>query len=138
MNDKVETPLILSAIKGLCPVCSAQTLFVGPVKFNARCSNCGLDYDQFNVGDGPAAFLTMVVGGLVLGFALFVEAKFHPPIWVHLLLWPVMTVASVMGFLRMAKGMLLILEYRNKAQEGKLAQPAAVDAEADAPTGKDA
>lgn len=83
---------------------------------------CGLDYTQFNVGDGPAAFLTMIVGGLVLTLALVLEFAAHPPLIVHILLWPVLTVALVVGSLRVAKAMLLILEYRNKAREGVLRQ----------------
>ena len=83
---------------------------------------CGLDYAQFNVGDGPAAFLTMIVGGLVLTLALVLEFTSHPPIIVHILLWPMLTIALVVGALRVAKAMLLILEYRNKAREGVLKQ----------------
>lgn len=90
---------------------------------------CGLDYRQFNVGDGPAAFLTMIVGGLILGLALALEFSVHPPLVVHLLLWPVLTVACVVGSLRVAKGMLLTLEYKNKAAEGVLAAPAGADDE---------
>ena len=29
-----------------------------------RCRACGLDFARFNVGDGPAAFLTLIVGAL--------------------------------------------------------------------------
>lgn len=118
-----STPLILSAAKGLCPRCGAPALFSSPVGFAPRCRACGLDYQQFNVGDGPAAFLTMIVGGLVLALALVVEFSLHPPLWVHILLWPVLTVACVVGSLRVAKAMLLTLEYRNKAREGVLAKP---------------
>lgn len=84
---------------------------------------CGLDYSAFNVGDGPAAFLTMIVGGIILALALVVHFKAHPPIWLHLLLWPLLTIGCVVGSLRVAKGMLLTLEYRNKAREGTLAPP---------------
>lgn len=73
--------------------------------------------------------MTMIVGGIILSLALYVEFAFHPPIWLHLLLWPVLTVASVVGFLRVAKGMLLILEYRNKAREGTLVPPSSDKAE---------
>lgn len=117
---KPQLPLIVSSAKGLCPQCGAQTLFVSPVRFAARCRMCGLDYERFNVGDGPAAFLTMIVGGLMLGLALALEFSVHPPLIVHILLWPVLTVASVVGSLRVAKAMLLTLEYRNKAREGTL------------------
>ena len=55
-------PLLGEAARGQCPSCGAPTLFDGPVRFAARCRACGLDYSQFNVGDGPAAFLTLIVG----------------------------------------------------------------------------
>lgn len=116
-------PLVMASAKGLCPRCGAQTLFVSPVRFADSCRTCGLDYRQFNVGDGPAAFLTMIVGGLILGLALALEFSVRPPLIVHLLLWPALTVACVVGSLRVAKAMLLTLEYKNKAAEGVLVKP---------------
>lgn len=89
---------------------------------------CGLDYRQFNVGDGPAAFLTFIIGAVILALALLVEFKLHPPLILHLVLWPTLTVACVVGSLRVAKGVLLTLEYKNKAAEGVLKKP---DAEKD-------
>lgn len=116
--DQNIAALLLDSAQGRCPQCGAPALFASPVRFAASCRSCGLDYGQFNVGDGPAAFLTLIVGGIMLGLALWVEFALHPPIWLHLLLWPVLTIASVVGTLRVAKGALLILEYRNKAREG--------------------
>ncbi|WP_030540361.1 DUF983 domain-containing protein [Sphingobium sp. DC-2] len=113
-------PLIIAASRGCCPRCDEATLFAGPVRFSSHCRACGLDYGQFNVGDGPAAFLTLIVGAVMVAMALTVELKFHPPLWVHLLLWTPLTVAAVVGSLRIAKGALLILEYRNKAREGRI------------------
>lgn len=130
MTDRAPpTPLLISAGKGLCPQCGARTLFASVVGFADQCRMCELDYRAFNVGDGPAAFLTMIVGGLILGLALALEFTAHPPLFVHLLLWPILTVACVVGSLRVAKAVLLILEYRNKAREGVLVQPASDDGE---------
>ena len=127
MTGSAPPPLVQSAAKGLCPQCGAQTLFVSPVRFADKCRLCGLDYDQFNVGDGPAAFLTMIVGGLILGLALWLEFAVRPPLVVHLLLWPPIIIGCVVGALRVAKGMLITLEYRNKAREGVLARPKDAD-----------
>lgn len=115
-----QAPLLLAAAKGLCPRCGAQTLFATMVRFAPRCRACGLDYEQFNVGDGPAAFLTMIVGALILGLALAVEFSIRPPLLLHVVIWPLLTMACVAGSLRLAKGVLLIVEYRNKAREGVL------------------
>ena len=110
----------LAALRGLCPRCGAPTLFEGLASFATRCRACGLDYSSFNVGDGPAAFLIFIVGGLVVLLAILVELKFNPPFWVHILLWLPLTVVLVVGLLRFAKGLLLIVEYRNRAREGRI------------------
>jgi len=106
--------------RGLCPRCGAKTLFRGPVAFAERCSGCALDLTAFNVGDGPAAFLTLILGGIVTVLAIWLDLKVGPPWWVHALLWIPLTIGGVVGSLRIAKGMLLALEYRNAAREGKI------------------
>lgn len=109
-----------SGLGGRCPRCGARTLFAGLLRFAPTCRACGLDIQGFNVGDGPAAFLILIVGGLVTGLALWLELAVEPPFWVHLLLWPLVTLALVVGTLRVGKGWLLALEYRNAAREGRI------------------
>lgn len=118
-----DTPLILAAARGLCPECGAPTLFATVTRFSDRCRACALDFTQFNVGDGPAAFLILIIGALVTAFAVVTEVKVHPPFWVHILIWLPLTVILAVGALRVAKAALLILEYRNKAREGALVKP---------------
>ena len=69
---------------------------------------------------GPAAFLTLILGGIVTVLAIWLDLKVGPPWWVHALLWIPLTIGGVVGSLRLAKGMLLALEYRNAAREGKI------------------
>ncbi len=113
------TPLA-AGLGGLCPRCSARGLFQGILKFAPRCRSCGLNFASFNVGDGPAAFLILLVGAVVVALALWLELAISPPFWVHLLIWPVVTLALVVGLLRIAKGALITLEYRNAAREGRI------------------
>ncbi|NIJ33078.1 DUF983 domain-containing protein [Sphingomonas oligoaromativorans] len=116
-------PAIVEAgLKGLCPRCGAPTLFAGMIRFASRCRACGLDYDAFNVGDGPAALLTLVIGALVSIGAITLELTAHPPVWVHVLLWPPITIGLVIGALRVAKGMLIASEYRHRAREGRIVE----------------
>ena len=105
------------ALKGLCPRCAAPTLFVGWAKFADSCRACGLDFTRFNVGDGPAAFLTLILGTIVVGLAIWLELAAHPRWWVDVLLWVPLTAAAVLGALRLSKGALIALEYRNRAAE---------------------
>ena len=115
-----EPSIVQVGLRSLCPRCGAKTLFVGMIKFAPRCGNCGLDFDAFNVGDGPAAFLTLIIGTLICIAAITLELAAHPPIWLHMLLWPPITIGLVIGSLRVAKGMLLASEYRNHAREGRI------------------
>jgi len=109
-----------AALFGLCPRCGAKTLFEGLIRFAPRCRACGLNLDQFNVGDGPAAFLTLIVGALIAALAIWVQLAFEPPFWVHVLLWVPLTTALVLGGLRVTKAWLLGAEFRRRAGEGRL------------------
>ena len=106
-----------AALFGLCPRCGKRTLFAGPIKFADRCQACALDFSKFNVGDGPAAFLTMIVGAVIVVLALTLQLSVEPPWWVHVLLWVPLTTLGVVGGLRLAKGALMWSEFRQKAGE---------------------
>lgn len=110
----------LVALRGLCPRCGERTLFAGLATFAPKCRACGLDFSGFNVGDGPAAFLIFIIGGLVVGLAIMVELKASPPWWVHAILWVPLTLVLTVGLLRLSKALLLALEYRHRAREARL------------------
>lgn len=114
-------PPIDSGLRGSCPRCGARTLFRNAVAFADECPDCGLDFSAFNVGDGPVVFLTLGIGALVTALALWVEFTFEPGLLIHVLLWVPLTAALTVGFLRIGKGWLLALEYRNRAGEGRIA-----------------
>ena len=122
MADTPEPPPILAGLTGRCPRCNAHTLFASWIRFADRCTNCGLDFTTFNVGDGAAAFLTLIIGALVAAMAITLELLFSPPFWVHALLWPPITLGLIFGSLRGSKGILLALEYRNAAREGRISK----------------
>jgi uncharacterized protein (DUF983 family) len=119
-NVKGQPSLVQAALFGLCPECGAKTLFAAPARFADRCSGCGLDYASFNVGDGPAAILTLFLGALVIALAIMLDIAVRPPFWVHVIIWVPFTAFMVLASLRLAKGALLVSEHRNKASEGKL------------------
>ena len=114
-------PPLRAAIAGNCPRCGAHALFGGWVRFAHRCPACGLDFDAFNVGDGPAAFLILVVGAIVTVSAITLELAAEPPVWVHVIWIPVAAALTVFG-LRFGKAWLLGQEYRHQASEGKIAK----------------
>ncbi len=111
---------VRAAIAGRCPRCGKGKAFAGPIKLVARCSACDLDIDGFNVGDGPAAFLIFGLGFIIVGLAMWLEFGFGPPWWLHALLWPPLTILLTIFGLRIGKSILLALEYKHEAAEGRL------------------
>jgi len=120
--DAQPAPLVETALKGLCPRCGAPGLFEGMTRFRPLCPACGLDRAAFNVGDGPAAFLTLVIGAIIVALALTVELTLHPPLWLHVILWAPATAVDVIAGLRVSKAAMLALEFRNAAGEGRSAR----------------
>ena len=122
MSDWQGPDTAQAALRGLCPRCGAGGLFSGVTRFSDTCGRCKLSFAQFNVGDGPAAFLIMIVGGFITLAAVMLELKAEPPFWVHILLWVPLTAVLTLGTLRIAKAALLVLEYKNRAREGRIVE----------------
>ncbi len=116
-DTKGQPGLAEAALFARCPRCGAKGLFKGLTRFAPKCGTCGLDYSSFNVGDGPAAFLTMVIGAVVVGLALWVQVTFEPPLWVHLVLWTPLILGATVWGLRVTKAALLATEFQRKAVE---------------------
>jgi uncharacterized protein (DUF983 family) len=115
-----EPQTAVAALLCRCPRCGEGRLFDGYLRIAPRCSACGLDYATFDTGDGPAVFVILIVGAIVAGSALVVEVKYSPPYWVHAVLWIPLILILSFAMLRFMKSLLLVLQYKHKAGEGKL------------------
>jgi uncharacterized protein (DUF983 family) len=96
-------------------------LFRTGLTLRDTCERCGLSYAFADSGDGPAVFGILILGILVLGGALIVEFKIGPPVWVHVVLWGLLTPLLAFFLLRVLKATLIALQYKHKAEEGRLA-----------------
>ena len=65
-------------------------------------------------------FVILVTGFIVVGAALIVEVLYAPPYWLHALLWGSLSILPLI-LLRSFKGVLIALQFKHKAEEGKLA-----------------
>jgi uncharacterized protein (DUF983 family) len=113
--------LAAATFKGLCPQCGAPTLFAGVARFAPTCSRGGLDFASVDVGDGPAAFLILIVGAIVAVAAILVDLAFSPQWWVHLVWLPVMVGLTLAG-LRLGKAALMYQIFHHRAGEGRISQ----------------
>ncbi len=123
MEDKAHFPPVnpvSAGLSGKCPRCGQGNLFDGFLSVKKSCMNCGLDFSFADSGDGPAVFVIMIVGFIVVGLVLFVELSYQPPIWVHMILWLPLTVILAGLVLRPLKGLMIALQFRHKAEEGQL------------------
>jgi len=131
MNPPVASPpgkptLLQSVSRGLackCPRCGQGKLFSGFLGLRPRCDVCGLDYAFIDTGDGPAIFIIMLAGAIVVGCALVVEVKYQPPFWLHALLWLPLILATTLLPLRSMKALLIALQFHHKAAPGQIISP---------------
>jgi uncharacterized protein (DUF983 family) len=113
------TPIdpITTGLLGRCPNCGRGSLFSGLLTVVPSCSVCGQDLSAQDSGDGPVAFIVLIVGFIVVGSALIVEVKYAWPVWLHMTVWlPLATVLSL-ALMRPLKGLLIALQFRHRRHE---------------------
>jgi uncharacterized protein (DUF983 family) len=116
-----DQPLpIAKGLAGRCPRCGKGHLFQGFLTLRQRCESCGLDYGFADAGDGPAVFVILLGGGVVVFAALMTEVIYQPPYWVHAVLWLPLILLVTLAPLRLIKGLLIALQFHHKAAEGRL------------------
>ncbi|HYC18232.1 MAG TPA: DUF983 domain-containing protein [Pseudolabrys sp.] len=116
-NDKLP---IGRGLRGRCPRCGEGRLFKGFLALRPACEHCGLDYGFADAGDGPAVFVILIGGFIVVFAALITEIVYQPPYWVHAALWLPLILLVTLAPLRLIKGLLIALQFHHKAAEGRL------------------
>jgi uncharacterized protein (DUF983 family) len=122
MSDPVQpTPVPISrGLRGRCPECGEGKLFEGFLHLKPRCEHCGLDYGFADAGDGPAVFVILIGGAIVVFAALMTEVVYQPPYWLHAALWLPLVLLVTLLPLRVVKGLLIALQFHHKAEPGRL------------------
>jgi uncharacterized protein (DUF983 family) len=99
-----------------CPHCGKGNLFKSyiKIKLHKNCPNCGLNLENFDVGDGPAYFGILLVGTLIPILAVLVEIYFKPSFLVHAILWfPLIIIFSYIVLI-ISKAIFVHIEYKLK------------------------
>jgi uncharacterized protein (DUF983 family) len=113
MNDLPAISPIRAALGCRCPRCGQGRLFTGLLSVRGVCEVCALDLSGQDAGDGPAVFVILFLGLIVVALAALVEIKFSPPIWIHLVLWTPFIIVGAIAMLRPLKAGLIALQYRH-------------------------
>ena len=91
-------------------------MFDGFLNVAAECDSCSLPLGRHDSGDGPVAFIILIVGFVVVGLALWVEVSYKPAYWVHAALWLPLILILTLGLVRPLKGLLIALQYRHRRE----------------------
>jgi uncharacterized protein (DUF983 family) len=115
-GDKLSW-ILRTGWKGRCPRCGKGAMFRSWLKIADRCDTCGLDYRFAAPDDGPAFFSLCICALPVTAFLVWMQVRFDPPFWIHLVTTaPVMALGTLLP-LRPLKGWLVASQYVNRAQE---------------------
>jgi uncharacterized protein (DUF983 family) len=112
--------VLRAALRGRCPRCGQGRLFVGVLSIRERCEICGLEFQRLDIGDGAAVPVLLMLGTVIVVLAFWVEFRFSPPLWVHAVLWPVVSVPIAIVMMRPIKAGFAALQYRLRASEMEL------------------
>src|ERR1700761_2259742 len=121
-DTQQQTPVspYIAGLACRCPRCGKGKLYAGFLTLAPRCEACGLDYGFMDSGDGPAIFVIMIAGAIVVTAALITEVKYQPPFWLHAVLWLPLTLAVTLWPPRAIQSLLIALQFHHKAAEGRL------------------
>ena len=97
-----------------CPKCGRGRLYSGYLQVAEHCNVCNLELRQHDASDGPAVFVVLIVGAVIVAWAMWVELAYQPPNWVHLVIWAPMIFCACLVALRPAKAILVVLQYKHK------------------------
>jgi uncharacterized protein (DUF983 family) len=102
-------------LRGVCPRCGRGRLFRGLLTIVDRCPACDLDLRAHDAGDGPAVFVILGLGAVMMMLVFWVEFRFEPPWWLHVVLWIPFTTAAAVWLLRLLKAFLINQQYVHRS-----------------------
>ncbi len=107
-----------AGLAGKCPRCGKGDLFRAFLTVRDTCPACGLDLRGHDAGDGPAVFVILGLGALVVPLVLWVEFAYEPPLWLHAVIWIPVILAATLVPLRLIKGVLVAQQYKHRSTAG--------------------
>ncbi|WP_181763349.1 DUF983 domain-containing protein [Mesorhizobium sp. B2-4-15] len=113
-SGRVARPLWTAMKRGLlgrCPNCGEGKLFRGFTKTVETCSVCGEEIHHHRADDLPAYLVIVIVGHIVLGAFMGVEATSTLSTWQHIAIWVPLTILLSVALLQPVKGAVIGLQW---------------------------
>lgn len=86
-------------------------MFAGYLTVRRSCVSCGEALHHHRADDLPAYVAIMLVGKIIIGLLVTVELAWSPPLWVHWVTWPALTLALALWLLPRTKGAVVGLQW---------------------------
>jgi uncharacterized protein (DUF983 family) len=96
---------------GKCPKCGEGRLFSSFLRVVDRCDNCGEEMHHHRADDLPAYLVVVIVGHIVVGAFMGIEATSNLSLIQHLAIWVPLTIVSALALLRPVKGAVVGLQW---------------------------
>lgn len=94
-----------------CPKCGSGRLFKSYLKVAPECEVCNEVLSHHRADDLPAYVVLFIVGHIIVGLLMAVESHSNWPIWLHIVLWPILTVFFSLLLLQPIKGTIVGLQW---------------------------
>ncbi len=96
---------------GGCPHCGKGRLFGRFLKVADHCGHCGEAYHHHRADDLPAYLVIVIVGHIVVGAFMGIEAMVQLSTWQHLAIWVPLTLIATLALLQPVKGSVVGLQW---------------------------
>jgi uncharacterized protein (DUF983 family) len=113
-SGRATRPLWTAMKRGLlgrCPHCGEGKLFRAFTKSVDTCSVCGEELHHHRADDLPAYLVIVIVGHIVLGAFMGVEATSTLSTWQHIAIWVPLTILLSVALLQPVKGAVIGLQW---------------------------
>ena len=114
--------ILNAAIYGLklkCPSCGGSRIYNSILKLkpNNQCSNCGLKFEDFDTGDGPAYTAIFFISFLIPIIAIIIEIYYEPSLWVHAAITIPLTLLFTYIILIFSRSVFIAIEHKIRQLE---------------------
>jgi uncharacterized protein (DUF983 family) len=114
MPERSTLDAMKRGLNHTCPACGEGPLFASYLKVNDACPACGEQLHHQRADDLPAYLTMFIVGHIVVGLVMMVEAAYAPDLWVHALIWPPLLLGLSLFLLPRIKGAAVGLQWAQR------------------------
>ena len=98
-------------LTGRCPQCGQGRLFRAFLKSVDRCDKCGEHIHHHRADDLPAYIVVVLVGHVIVGTFMTIEAVTTWPMWMYLAIWVPATILISLLLIQPVKGAVIGLQW---------------------------